>query len=144
MARQGTAPGSQHLLVDVTVDETVQRVGATRSERATDDSAQHQRQRRYATLGKEHHRHCGEQQELDDAGFGERDIGADHFERPASLATYGWVGGCRRRESSDVVGAHQHGWLRVDGRHKHLSFDACVALETRTSVGAPTNTSHRA
>ena len=44
------------------------------AERATDEGGHDQPQRRDAALGEEHRRERGDQQQLDDAGLGQRDV----------------------------------------------------------------------
>ncbi len=83
VARQWSAPGPEHLLVDVTVDHAVQGVGAPGGEGAADHRREDEPQGRNAALRQEHHRHRGQQQELDDAGLGEGDVRADHVEPSA-------------------------------------------------------------
>src|SRR5690606_10575825 len=78
-----------HHLVDVAVGDHVHGVGATRGRRAPADRGQHQPRRRQAPLGDDHGRHRGDQEELDDAGLRQRDVGTDPGAQRAHRGVHG-------------------------------------------------------
>ena len=71
---QRTVLGPVHELVDVAVQITVERVGGSSRQGATDKGRHDQPQRRQPTLRQEHRRERRDQEQLDDARLGQRDI----------------------------------------------------------------------
>ena len=71
--------GAVHHLVDVAVEVAVQRVGRGGRERAADQGGDDQPQGRDASLGEEHRRERGDQQQLDDARLGQGDVVTDRL-----------------------------------------------------------------
>jgi hypothetical protein len=100
VARQRAATGAAHLLVDVAVVDAVEGVGTAGGQGPADDGGDHEPQRRHATLGEEHHRDRGEEQELDHPRLGETDVGTHD------------VADARLPRGSPV-----HGHLGVEGGH---------------------------
>ena len=88
---------------------------------AADQGEEHQHQRRDPTSGQEHHRHGGDEQQLDDPGLGQRDVGREHIP-PArrsprtdlrqrdDIASHGAVG---RRRPGHVDARHQGSLSRL-------------------------------
>ena len=72
-----TFPGAAHLTVDVSVEVTVDRVGAGRRHRAEQQGGDRGPQRRHTPGGDEHHRDGGDEQQLDDTELGKGHVGAD-------------------------------------------------------------------
>ena len=101
VAGQGAAPGAAHLLVDVAVVDAVQRVRAAGRQGPADHGGDHQPERRHAALREEHHRHRGQQQQLDDARLGQTHVG-----------THDVPGARRTRDAS------AHGQLGVERGHE--------------------------
>ena len=105
--RQRPAPGPGHQHVDVAVEVAVDRVRAAGGERPAD----HRPERRAAApvrrsriaghvaRREDHRRHRRDQQQLDDPGLGQRDVGADRVaaRRAAPVAVASSPAGRRRR-----------------------------------------------
>ena len=89
--------------VDVGVDDAVERVGAAGRQRAADHRGDDEPRRRHALLGQEHDRNGREQQQLDDARLGQRDVGA--------LTTSAESGECGVRHAP-IVRSHVNGASR--------------------------------
>ena len=70
-------PRAAHDVVDVAVDVHVDRVRATGRQRAADHDRGHEPDRRDGAGGKDHGRHGGDEQQLDDPRLRERHVGAD-------------------------------------------------------------------
>ena len=77
VAGQRAAAGAAHDRVDVAVEVAVERVGAAGGERAAEHRDQRDRPRRQAAGGQHHRRQRGDEQQLDDARLGQRDVGGD-------------------------------------------------------------------
>ncbi len=119
--RQRASPRPAHLLVDVAVVDAVERRGRARRQGAADDRGGHQTEAGHPTLGEEHHRHGGEQQELDDPGLGEPDVGHHDVAEPGPL-------GRRRRGRS-------RGPLTDVGHGRPLSSGSVSGLLGRWDFG---------
>ncbi len=107
--RERPAAGPAHLLVDVAVVDAVVRRRRPGRERAADHRGDDQPELGHALRGEEHHRHRGEQQELDDPRLGEADVGRQHVLHPGGGHDVG-PRHCTRR-LTDV----RHGILGFDG-----------------------------
>ena len=68
--------GALHQAVDIAIDVHVDRVGPARGQGAAEHGGHHEPHRRHAPLGHNHRGHRGHEEELDDAGLGERDVPA--------------------------------------------------------------------
>jgi hypothetical protein len=90
------ALGAAHPAVDVTVDELVDDVRATRRQVTADGGPEHEHERRHSALGDEHRQRRGDQKKRDDPRLGEPDVIAD-----------------RARKAPDGVG--------IDGPRRHAN-----------------------
>ncbi len=94
-----TVGGAAHQLVAVALDPTVDGVGATRGEGAAEQHLHDQAHRRHLARGQDHGRQRGDEQQLDDARFGEVEVGEGGGARPAGPARgAGDLGGGRGHE----------------------------------------------
>ena len=78
---QRTVARPPHEVVDVAIDVLVDGIRATGCQRAADDHRRHQPRAGQAALGEHHGRHGGDQQQLDDARLGQRNVGAKRIHR---------------------------------------------------------------
>jgi hypothetical protein len=69
--------GAVHHAVAVALDPAVDRVGATGGECATREYGAHQRDRRQLTCRQDHRGQRRDEQQLDDPGLREQDVGPD-------------------------------------------------------------------
>ena len=74
--------GPVHQAVDVAVDHHVDGVGPAGGQRAPGQGGRHEPDRRHAALGHHHGGERRDQQELDDPGLGQGDVGPDGRPRP--------------------------------------------------------------
>src|SRR5262245_10759740 len=135
MPRQRAAPGAPHPLVDVGVEHAVERVGASGRKGAADHGRDDQPELRDSATGEEHHRHGRQEQQLDDAGLGERHVGTDDVS--PTRGTGPSLGGRGRSRGDDFppcVGdpRHHRRGRGIDGRPMHALSLWCRAAVGRT------------
>src|SRR5581483_2314282 len=121
---QRPAVGALHLLVDVAVADAVDGVGPAGGQRPAEEHGQHQPGRRHAPVGQHHGRHRRHQQQLDDAGLGQPDVGP-HPAAPTGL---------------------RHGRSRVEGAGvgcAHWALPTASGDGLRTSTSAPSPAGRR-
>ncbi len=105
-----SALGGSILPADVPVDVAVDGAGPTGSERAAEQCGPDQRQRGPAVSSDDHGRDGGDEQQFDDAGFGEHEVGPHPLAHPGVGVGTGAgspIGGGGSR-GGEAVGQHGH------------------------------------
>ena len=142
---QRAARGTPHHLVDVAVEVAVDGIGRTGGERAAEQYHQGQHQRGEPVLRQEHRGDGGDQEQLDDARLGQRDVRADHAAGPGPLRGRHESGhrnrpGYRRRADVDgPVSDHGHALYPFV---QHLPRDS-LRVDLRQPATTRPGASHR-
>ncbi len=132
-AHQGPLRGAAHAAVDVAVGVAVESVGACCRQGPPDEGGHHRPSSRPAARRHHHGGHGGDQEQLDDAGFGERHVGGEqaHDAGPGAAGIGDDDGRLRRRA---------HELLRKRGRvyrSRSCCSPAAIPLDHAEALGNP-------